>query len=141
MAFFTSLESWFKRLFTEAKTTLPVWVTMAKSTLLFIAPLAETVTTLVAPEVAPAEAVVINAVQVGLSALGATLDGITAAPDASVTTQLTSILNSVKANLQSLLSTAQVKNPDSVAKITSITNLIINELDAILGAIAPAKAL
>ena len=53
----------------------------------------------------------------------------------SATTQLQNVLTSINQNLAALLAAGHISNTDTVAKITSTTNLITGEIGAIVSAI------
>lgn len=130
MKIFSSIEAWFKKVFTNA----PSWDKIASATLTVVAPLVETVVALTAGEPASAAiAVIVGKIQSDLGAATALIESATASPT------LTTILNAVKANLSALLVAGQISDPKTVAEVTSIVNTVIAEIEAI-SSVVPATA-
>jgi hypothetical protein len=130
--FFSKIAGWLKRAFTH----LPAWETAAQSTLLYAAPLLETVIALVDPTVAPAVNAILDKLKVGFAALSVTI------ADAGPVVSLESIFASINGNLAELEAAAQIKDPATAQKLTAIVTTIIGEIEAIATAagIKPAQA-
>jgi hypothetical protein len=94
---------------------------------------------LVDPTIAPLVSSVLAAVTSDLGTVKNVVSQGTVAPGSSAATEVVSALNSVKSNLSSLLTDADVKNSANVAKITAAVNLVNGEVDAILDE-APSPA-
>jgi hypothetical protein len=128
MSIFGKIESWFKKVFSTT-----TWEQKAKATLTVIAPLLETIVALSAGEPAAATvASIIAEVQSDLGAAAALIG------QAGSTPTLRSVLESVKSNLQSLLTAGHIKNPETQTKVTAAVNTIVGELEAVLS-IVPAS--
>jgi hypothetical protein len=128
--FFEKIGEWFKEI--AHNTT---WEQTALTTLKVVAPLLDTLVTLTAGEAAGAVvANAVNQLQSDIAGAAALLSG----ADAGGTVTVTSLLNSVKTNLGTLLADADVKNSTKITQITSVANTVIGEVEAILSAV-PAK--
>lgn len=134
---FKKIGSFFSKLFTKAPSVLQV----ASSTLTLTAPLVEEIYTLVSGD--PADATeagnVIAEVQSGMAAASALIAQSHNSLDASTQQKLVTVLNAVKSNLGELLTVGHIKNPDTLTKVTAITNLAVGELEAIISSL-PVKA-
>lgn len=130
MSFFKKIESWVASIFKKA----PSWETIAKSTILYVAPLLETIVALADPAAAPAVDAIVDKIKVGLAAASVTLS------DAGPVPTLSTILASVNTNIGQLEAAAQIKDPATQAKLTATVNLISGEIQAILSAIPPTAA-
>jgi hypothetical protein len=115
------------------------WEKTASSTLLYIAPLIETISGLAAG--GPAETIVtavINKVQAALGTLSVVISGAATTPTASDMAAAVAALNSIKTNLSSLLQVAEVKSAPKSAEITEAVNTVIGEVDAIASNVSTA---
>jgi len=116
------------------------WEQTAIAVLTYAGPLLVTLVTVAGG--GSAGAIVAAAVTAAKSDLGvaaAIVSGATGTPAASDVALFVNAMNSIKANLQGLLSAAEVKNSGKQAEITSIVNTIVDEIDACV-AHAPAAA-
>jgi len=107
----------------------------------YVAPILETITQLAGGS--GAEAIVANiikAVQADLATVSALVQGGTVAAGSTTAAAITTALNSVKTNLSSLLQDASIKNSGKVSAITTAANLIISEVEALLGQITSSPA-
>ena len=138
MSFFASVKSFFHKLFGS----LPSWEKSASSTLAFAAPLVEEIVALSAGEPAAAEVQsIVSEVQKDMATVATVVSGAAGEPSATSYQTATTALNSIKTNLTGLLTAGHVKNPDTLAKVTGITNTIIGEAEAILSEMpAPTAA-
>jgi hypothetical protein len=126
--FFAKLKAAFEKVF--GSTT---WEKTALGVISFIAPLLETIVGLAAG--GPAEALVakvISIVQSDLSTLQTVVSDATSATSTSGLQTAQNALNSIKTNLSSLLTAAQIKNSTKAADITAAVNTVVGEVDAIL---------
>lgn len=132
--FFHKVGSAFKKLFGSS-----TWEKTASSTITFVAPLLETIVGYVAGSGAENTVKgIIGTVQSDLATIAAVVDG--GQVDAHGTAVVVSALNSVRANMSGLLNLAEVKNSDKQAAITTAVNLVVGEVDAMLGALPAAQA-
>lgn len=123
------IEAWFKKLFGSTK-----WEKTASSVITYVAPLLETIVALVAGQpVEAAVAAIVAEIQGDLAAASALIANANVLGVSPVAGAI-NLLNSVKANLGQLLAAAQVKDTALQQKITAISNSIIGEIEAILGA-------
>ncbi len=124
MSLFSKIGLWFKKVFgSEA-----AWERIASATITVIAPLVETIVSLTASEPASAEVTaVVNQIQGDLAAVNLV---ITSAGGSNVT--ISSLLSAIETNLQTLLTDGQIKDPATLAKVTSVVDLVIGEIQAIL---------
>jgi len=92
-----------------------------------LVPVVEELDAIIDPALAPELNPILDKIKVGLSALKATIQGAGTKPN------IVSIVDSVNSNLTALLTTAQVKNPELVAKIQEVAAIVtpaINEVAA-----------
>jgi len=127
MSFFKNIETWFAKVFEDA----PKWNVVALSALNIIAPIFETVFTLVDPAVAGIATPIITQIQTDLG----TTSQLLASGNAS---GLTGLLNSIKANFATLLKEAHITDPASVSKANAAEATITSELEAIISSIPAA---
>lgn len=128
--FFHRVGSAFKKLFGSS-----TWEKQAASAISYVAPLLETIVGLTAGGSAQAEVTsVVTTVQTDLATVAAVIDG-GQSSDAHGTQVVINALTSVKTNLSGLLSVAAIKNSDKQAAITSAVNLVVGEVDAMLGSL------
>jgi hypothetical protein len=137
-SFFHSALAFFKKVFTSTD-----WTHGAQVAITVAAPLAETVASLAAGPAAGAEvANIINTVKTDFGVVTVTLGQIQTAPgNVSAITLLKNTLASIKTNLQSLLTVADIKDPATLQTVTLTVNTIVGEVDAVLESVpAPAAA-
>lgn len=103
-----------------------------QSVITYVAPLVNTIVTLADPAVAPIVAKIIATVQADLAAVSTVVQEGTAAAGSTGAQTATTALNSIKANLGTLLTDSGVKNAANFAKISAAANLIIGEIEAVL---------
>jgi DNA-binding phage protein len=126
MTFFSKVEAWFKKVFTN----FPGWATVASSTLNYVAPLLETVLALTAGTPVEAEvATIISKIQADLGVAAVAVE------NAVTSTSLTNALASIESNLPTLLTTVQVTDPTTVTKVTAVVTEILDEVKAVIAAI------
>ncbi len=129
MSIFKKIISFFVNIF--GSTT---WEQEASNSISLVAPLIETIVTLTAGESNSATvANVIKEVQTDLTDIVSFING--TGPNVNVT----SVLNSIISNLDSLLAAGHIKNAVTLTKVTSIVTTIINEIEAILKIIPTSK--
>jgi hypothetical protein len=122
MSFFSSAKAWLTKFFDKA----PSWEQAAAVSLNLAAPLLGTVVGLTAGTGAEGEAEsVITKVQTDMATLSVAIQ------HGQVTPSLSGVLDDIKENLGGLLQVAEIKNSTKVGEITSVTNTIINEIEAI----------
>jgi hypothetical protein len=124
ITFFEKIGSKLASMFKKA----PSIEVQVSSAINYCAPFVEELDTLVDPTLAPIINPIIDKVKTGLAALAVTIQQ---ASTPTGQTNLQSIFSSLKSNLSSLESAAQVKNPENAAKFSQIVNLIIGEISAI----------
>ena len=125
--FWDKVESAFKKLFGSTK-----WEQTTSSVITYVAPLLETLVALTAG--GPAAALVtgiVNTVQADLTTVAAVVNGATATPPANELAAVNQALTSIKNNLPTLLTAAEVKNSTNASKITAVVNTVIGEVEAI----------
>ena len=99
----------------------------AALTLQVAAPLVETIVGLTAGEAAAAEiAVIVTDVQTEMANVQTTLAA--AGPAPTVTSALTAIVS----NLKALLTGAQIKNPATLSKVSTVVETVVGEVEAII---------
>lgn len=126
--FWDKVEAAFKKLFGSTK-----WEQTATSVITYVAPLVETIVGLAAG--GPAEALVtsvVNIVKSDLATVSAIVSGATETPAGTALVAVKNALSSIQTNLGSVLSDADVKNSAKYADITSVVNLIVGEVEAVL---------
>ena len=128
-SFFTRVKTELKRLFVHA----PSWEASAAATLMYLAPMVETVVTLADPAAAPWMTAMLERVQSAMAA------AVVVMKDAGPTPTLVTYLNAVNADLSQVLSAAQVKDPAILAKITALVGTVSGEVNAILQEATAAK--
>lgn len=120
---FSKIKSIFKKLFgMEPKIAQAI-----SATITVVAPLLETI--LIVLGDAPVAAIVsdiVETIQTDLAAATALVQSSGATPT------LTGVLNAVVTNLNSILSAADVKDPVTLEKLTTIVNTLVAEIQAIL---------
>lgn len=129
-SFYERVKAELKRLFTH----VPGWEASAAATLTYVAPMVETVVTLVDPEVAPAVNGLIAKVQSAMAAAAVVIKAAGPAPT------LMTYLNAVNSNLAQVEQAAGVKDPATAEKLNAVLQTITGEVNAILGELASAKA-
>lgn len=119
----------FKKLFAAE----PKMAQIITATITVIAPLVETILVVTGqePEAAAVE-LVIEQVEADLTAITGLVQS------SGITPTLTSVLNAVVANLESLLTAGQIKDPAVVKTVTATVGVIVGELKAIIAEIAAA---
>jgi len=121
MSFFSKVEAFLKKVFGSAK-----FENTARAALTIVAPLTETIVGLVAGEpAAAAVGAIINQVQSDLG-VAATVIG-----EADQTPTLDGALSAVTSNLQTLLTAGHISDPTTLAKVTTVVNTIVGEVEAI----------
>lgn len=134
--FFEKVVAEFEKLFKTAS-----WEQTAQSVITYAAPLVENLIGLVAG--GPAEALVtgvVNIIKSDLATLSAVVTGASAAlPAAATDIQVAeAALTSIQNNLSAILQSAEVKSAATAAKVTSVVNTILGEVQALLGSISTA---
>jgi len=132
---FSHIKSFFEKLLGSTN-----WERVAINTLNVVSPLLTTLITLTAG--APAAALVsrvVSTVQSDLEAAARIVSSVQSGTNEGAAAELENLLAGVKANLSSLLTAADVKDPETQAKVSAIVNTVIEEIDAILGEM-PGKA-
>lgn len=120
---FSKIKSIFKKLFSME----PKLAQAISATITVVAPLLETILVVIGD--APVAVVVsgiVEKIQTDLAAATALVETSGATPT------LTSVLNSVITNLNTILTAADVKDPATQEKLTTIVNTLVAEIQAIL---------
>jgi hypothetical protein len=136
MTFFNKIVSFFEGIFGNSN-----WEKTASTTPLVVTPLVESIVTLTAGETDAAQvSKVVTEIQTDLTKVAALITSLQAgtATASSVTTEISAVLDAVQANLDSLLTAGHIKDPATLAKVESITTMIIGEVKAILAAMPTA---
>jgi hypothetical protein len=121
MTFFVRFKAWFKKFFgTEA-----AWSKVALTTITVAAPLIEMLLSVIDPAIEPAVANIIDKVKTDLTTAATLIEAGEANPT------LSGVLSDIQMNLGGVLAALQVKDPATVAKITTITNTVIAEIQAV----------
>lgn len=127
--FFEKFGSELKKLFGSTAT----WEQTARSVITYVAPILETIIGLAAG--GPAEAAVsgvVNSIQADLATISAVVQGAAVTPRSPTAVTVKTALESIKANLGSLLADADIKNSTKVTEITAAVNGISGEVEALL---------
>lgn len=130
VSFFGRVKAELKKLFTRA----PGWEASAAATLTYVAPMVETVVTLVDPAIAPVVDALIAKVQSAMAAAAVVIKAAGPAPT------LVTYLNAVNNDLAQVESVAGVKDAATAAKLTALVATITEEVNAILTEVSAAKA-
>ena len=129
MRFFHAIGHFFQHLFGGQAS----WSQKALGVIHLVAPLLQTILTLTVGAGAGTEVqAVIGEIQTSIAALSALVAGVSTTPDASTAAQISSLLGSIESNLKSLLAAGHIKDPNTLAKVTAITDSIVSELQVIL---------
>lgn len=132
-SFFEHIGEWFKDHLGSAAS----FEKTAATAIMVAEPLLNTLLTLTAGEPIAAKVQgVVNQVTNDLNNTSAILNGASATGGMTVT----SLLNSVKTNLGTLLADADVKNSTKAEQITGVVNTLVGEVEAILSAVPAAPA-
>lgn len=130
MSLFSKIGSWFKKVFGHAAS----WEKIASVTLTVAAPLTETIIGLTAGEPASAAvAKIISQIQNDMAAVSVTIES------AGPTPTITSFLEAIDSNAKLLLTSGDIKDPATLAKVQEVVDVITGEIAAIL-AVLPAKS-
>ncbi|HEY2361223.1 MAG TPA: hypothetical protein VGK36_08915 [Candidatus Angelobacter sp.] len=132
---FKKIGTFFKNLWNET----PKWSESVSTGIILVAPLANTIVAMVAPDEVPLVQNVVSQVKSGLAAaakFASDAHGSDAAPAGLITT-----LEAVKSNLGDLLTAGHIKNADTLTKVTAVANSIIGEVEAILEVVPKGAAL
>jgi len=117
------------------------WERVAMNTLNVVAPLIETVLALTAGEPIAAEVgVIVGKVQAGLKAATDLVTSAQSGTAKDVTGEMKTVLTGIQSNLTELLAAAQIKNPDTLSKVTAVVNVISQEVTAVLEAMPSTPA-
>jgi hypothetical protein len=132
MSFLTTLKNDFEKLWHEA----PKAETIAASAISFSAPFITELIGLTAGAPAEAEAsAVLTKVKTDMAVVSTLVStGQTSSPS------FATALSDITTNLGGILSVAQIKDPATVSKVTSITDTVIEEIEAVQQAFAPVKS-
>ena len=130
--FFERVETEFKRLFGSTK-----WESTTLSVINYAAPLVETLATLAAgPAAGTALTGVLNQVKAGLATVSAVVSGAITPTPANELATAKQALASVQANLNAILTDADIKNDAHFADISAVATLILNEVGTALSGLA-----
>lgn len=130
VTFFEKVKAELKKLFAHA----PGWEASAAATLTYVAPLVETIVTLVDPAVAPAVSAIIAKVESAMAAAAVVIK------DAGSTPTLATYLNAINSDLSQVEQAAAIKDPATSAKLTAIVGTITAEVNAILSEVGTKAA-
>lgn len=125
--FFSSVEAELKKLFISDS-----WEMKVQSTILYVAPILETIVSLVDPVAAPAVASVVRTIQSDLATVSTVVQNAQVQPGTTAMATVSSALSSISTNLQSLLTAAEVKNSAKAAQITAVVTLLSGEVQAMI---------
>lgn len=126
MSFFSKIESFFKKFFTNT-----TWEQKVSAGIAITAPGLQTLIALTAgQENADQVASIVKEVQTDLATLSALLSQAQAGQDVHQT--IINILEAVKNNLSDLLAAGHIKDQDTLTKVTAIVNGVIGEIEAVL---------
>jgi hypothetical protein len=135
--FFGSIVKFLKKLFTNTS-----WQTTAQAILVAVSAGVENILELTSNEAeAAAIAVVVNEVKAGFAAISALITQYDSQVHTTFVSQVTAILNDIKADLSSLLSAGQIKDTGTLTSVTKWVSLIVSDIESLLGLIpvtAPA---
>lgn len=137
VTFAEKLGSVIKRLF-KATIGSSNFTKTVQGTITYVAPILETILTLVDPAIAAVVEKVIGIVQADLATVSTVVQHATVAPGTPGAVAIETALTSVKDNLSSLLDVAEIKNSAKITQITAAVNLIVGETDALLSQMASA---
>lgn len=134
MSFFSAIDNFFKKIDADLAKALgeaQTWAPRIASDIALITPILTGVLTLV--EGAPVATLVNGVITQVLSDVSA-VNAVATTAGGSQATAL-SLLNSIKTNLSTLLSSADVKNSTLTAKLTDAITSVITEVDAMVAAL------
>lgn len=131
ITFFEKIGSKLLSMFKKA----PSFEVQVSSAINYCAPFVEELDILVDPQLAIVVNPIIDKVKTGLAALAVTIQQ---SNTSTGQINLKSIFSSLKNNLSSLESAAQIKNPENAAKFSQIINLVLAEISAISNSVIKA---
>lgn len=111
------------------------WETKTLAAIGYAEPFIDGIVEMADPAIEPVVAKAMAEAVAGLQDVKNTIQQGTAAPGSSKAREVVAGLNSVKANLSSLLTDAQVKNSATSAKVTGAVNLVVGLVDAAIGTV------
>jgi len=137
MSFFSSIKNDFEKLFGKAPSVLQ----QIGTTLKIVAPFGEEFYALVTKDPADAAeaANVVAEIETDITAAQVLISQSHNSADATTYAKLETLANSLKGNLQSLLTAGHIKDPGTVEKVTGIVNLATGEVDAVLDLLQQQK--
>jgi hypothetical protein len=106
---------------------VPAWVNVAEGFAKIGVPIAGSIVSLVAPQLSPLVAII----ESGFTALTNTLDSYKAQPNATNLQAVQAAVTALNQNIAQLEDAAQIKNPDTDAKIKGVVALISDLITAI----------
>lgn len=128
---FAHIKEFFEKVFGSTN-----WERIAINTLAVVGPLLETLVALTAGE--PAAALVtkiVSTIQADLQTAASLITAVHSGQGTGTAGQLQNLLNGIQSNLSQLLTAAEIKNPDTQAKVTAVVNTISQEVAAVLSTI------
>ncbi len=136
-SFLKKVEMEFVKLFHEA----PSFEQRAQSAIAIVGPIVVRILQSADPSIAPVVGSVLKTVQSDLATVSALTQAGQVAPGTPAAVTVTTALNAVRDNLSGMLQIAEIKNSTKVTEITNDVNMVVGELDALLGdTVAPAVA-
>ena len=130
-SFFEKIGSDFESLFKHA----PTWQQSANGIITVVAPLALTIISLVDPVLEPEASAIIQRIQAGLAVIKTVASDATAAVGSTAVQSVQTAITGINSDMSQLLSTMQVKDPATVAKVTAAANTITTEMSMLLNAL------
>lgn len=129
-----SIKSFFEKVGDELKKLFGStnWEKQTQAVITYVAPVLDTILTFADPSIEPIVSGVIAKVQADLAAVSAAVSGAAVPAGSTASAAVQAAMGSVKTNLTSLLSVAEVKNSAKVTQITAAVNTIVSEIDACL---------
>jgi len=103
-----------------------------------VAPLALTIVSLVDPEAEPLAAAIVARIMAAMAVIKTVATHATAADGATAVQSVETAINAINSDMADLLAAAQVKNPETQAKIQAAANTITTELNMLLNALPQA---
>lgn len=133
-----SVKTFFEKIGTDIKDVFKdlfsaTWENKVLSVISYSEPFIAGILEIADPAIAPLVTAIMNKVTASLTTVKAIVAQGAVLPGSSEAATIATELGSVKANLAGLLADADIKNSVHAAEITNATNLVIGEVDAVLG--------
>ena len=140
-----SFKTFFEKIGTDIKDVFKdlfsvTWEKKVLGVVAYSAPFLEGILAIADPAIAPLVTKIINTITGALNTVQTIAAQGAVVPGSSDAVAIATALGAVKSNMAALLADADIKNSVHAAEITSAGNLVIGEVDAVLGEVPAAPA-